>query len=49
MSTMKIIRAVSLAIAFLIPVAAIASPTVREGSCCPYCEEHCPMCPGHHA
>jgi len=43
---MKIIRALSLTIAFLIPVASIASPTVRA-SCVP-CGDHCPNCP-HHA
>lgn len=47
---MKLLRAVSLAISFLIPAAAIASPTVRaaapccaSGHCCP----HCPFCPSH--
>jgi hypothetical protein len=43
---MKIIRALSLTIAFLIPVAAIASPTVRAS--CLDCNENCPICP-HHA
>ena len=44
---MKILRAVSLAIAFLVPVAAIASPAVRAAAvCCPGdCCPDCPFCP----
>jgi hypothetical protein len=44
---MKIIRAISLAIAFLVPVAAIASPTVRAAApCCTSgCCPDCPFCP----
>jgi hypothetical protein len=45
---MKMIRAIALCL--LVPVAAIASPTVRaqapccvSGHCCP----HCPLCPSH--
>jgi hypothetical protein len=45
---MKLLRALSLAITILVPVAAIASPTVRAavpcctgGHCCP----GCPFCP----
>jgi hypothetical protein len=38
---MKIIRAISLTIGFLIPIAAIASPSVRascvDPACCPGC------------
>jgi hypothetical protein len=49
---MKVIRTLSLAIALLIPVAAIASPTVRgAAACCPgECCPHCPFCPSglHH-
>jgi len=49
---MKIIRAVSLAVAFLIPAAAIASPAVRAAvPCCPSgCCPDCPFCPSglHH-
>ena len=50
---MKIIRALSLAAAFLVPVAAVASPAVRaaapcctDSGCCP----DCPFCPSnaHH-
>jgi hypothetical protein len=50
---MKIIRAISLTIAMLVPVAAIASPTVRATSCCPglCCHAGCPFCPAnaHHS
>ena len=49
---MKIIRAISLTIAFLIPAAAIASPAVRAAvPCCPSgCCPDCPFCPSglHH-
>jgi hypothetical protein len=47
---MKLIRTVSIAIAFLIPAAALASPTVRQPvagctmGCCPDCQD-CPFCP----
>jgi hypothetical protein len=49
---MKIIRALSLAIAFLTPIAALASPTVRKAApCCTSgCCPDCPACPSglHH-
>jgi hypothetical protein len=41
---MKIIRSISLAIAFLIPVAAIASPQVRSSCVNPACCPGCPLC-----
>jgi hypothetical protein len=47
---MKLFRAFSIAIAILVPAAAIASPAVRaatpccmNGNCCP----DCPFCPSH--
>jgi hypothetical protein len=43
---MKIIRAVSLTLAFLFPVAAIASPAVRApAQCCMMNSDCCPDCP----
>jgi hypothetical protein len=46
---MKIIRAISLTFAMLVPVTAMASPAVRKGctmGCCgDHCPTHCPMCP----
>ncbi len=43
---MKIIRAISLAAAFLVPVAAFASPSVRAASaCCTAGSGCCPDCP----
>jgi len=39
---MKIIRALSLAFAMLVPVAAVASPAVREGCPMGCCADHCP-------
>jgi hypothetical protein len=41
---MKIIRTISLAIAFLLPVAAIASPSVRAACCDSACCPGCPLC-----
>jgi hypothetical protein len=41
---MKIIRTISLAIALLIPVAAIASPSVRAACCDSACCPGCPLC-----
>jgi hypothetical protein len=45
---MQIIKALSLTIAFLVPVAALAAPSLGErGSapdCCPCCPD-CPDCP----
>jgi hypothetical protein len=41
---MKLVRAFAIAIAVLIPVAAIASPTVRA-SCCTGSGDCCPDCP----
>jgi hypothetical protein len=48
---MKIIRAISLTIAMLIPVAAIASPAVRADCCPSSCCPGCPFCPSglHHS
>ena len=47
---MKILRAIGIAVTLLVPVAAIASPSVRaampcctSGHCCP----DCPFCPSH--
>jgi hypothetical protein len=45
---MKLIRAVSLVFAMLVPVTAMASPAVREacpGCCGDTCPTHCPLCP----
>jgi hypothetical protein len=43
---MKIIRALSLAAALLVPVAAVASPAVRAASaCCTAGSGCCPDCP----
>jgi hypothetical protein len=47
---MKIIRAISIAFTLLVPVAALASPTVRaEAPCCAggHCCPGCPFCPSH--
>jgi hypothetical protein len=47
---MKIIRAISLAFAILVPTAAIASPAVRApvSRCCPgVCCPDCPFCPNN--
>ena len=47
---MKIIRAISIAFTLLVPVAALASSTVRaEAPCCVggHCCPHCPLCPSH--
>jgi hypothetical protein len=42
---MKLIRIISLAVAFALPVAAFASPPV-QASCCPgHCCPGCPFCP----
>jgi hypothetical protein len=40
---MKIIRALSLAFAMLVPVTALASPSVREACPMGCCTDHCPM------
>ncbi len=50
---MKLFRAVSLAFAMLVPVAAFASPTVRQAcpmGCCDHCPRTgpCPMMAGAH-
>jgi hypothetical protein len=43
---MKLIRAISLAAALLVPVAAFASPTVRAAAaCCTGGSGCCPDCP----
>jgi hypothetical protein len=43
---MKLIRAISLAAALLVPVAAFASPAVRAASaCCVAGGDCCPDCP----
>jgi hypothetical protein len=44
---MKIARIISLTLGLLIPVAAVASPTVRKAApCCPgACCPDCPFCP----
>ena len=47
---MKIIRAISIAFTLLVPLAALASPTVRaEAPCCTghHCCPGCPLCPSH--
>jgi hypothetical protein len=48
---MKLVRAISIAFALLVPVAAVASPTVRaEAPCCAgghNCCPGCPFCPSH--
>ena len=45
---MRIIKALSLTLAFLIPVAALAAPSLGERcsdpDCCPCCPD-CPDCP----
>jgi hypothetical protein len=43
---MKIIRALTLAIAVLMPVAAVAGPKTAM-PCCDYCPPGCPICPSH--
>jgi hypothetical protein len=45
---MRIIKALSLTLAFLVPVAVLAAPSpgehCKDPSCCPHCP-HCPDCP----
>jgi len=42
---MKIIRAITLAVAVLLPVAAIAGPKSDGMWCCDHCYPGCPFCP----
>jgi hypothetical protein len=42
---MKIIRAISLAAAILLPAIAIAGPKSAPMWCCDHCPPGCPFCP----
>jgi hypothetical protein len=48
---MKIIRAIAIAFSLFVPIAAIASPSVRaQAPCCTSgCCPDCPFCPMHHS
>jgi hypothetical protein len=42
---MKILRAIAIALAVVVPVAALASPSLRASCCGSSCCPNCPLCP----